>query len=132
MVSALDSAQAGRMFLRPTALALIALGGATALTMSGLPIVDTMVSVNVVYIASVGVSLVGLLRDEPEQHVDETWVISAGFTASIAVYLLTWIGGPISNAELLSLSVGLASAMLARIILGRRERRDLACRPSDR
>ncbi len=132
MVSALDSVQAGRMCLRPTALALIALGGATALTMSGLPIVDTMVSVNVVYIASVGVSLVGLLHDEPEQRVDETWVISAGFTGSIAVYLLTWIGGPIANAELLSLIVGLAAAMLARIILGRRERRDLACRPLDR
>ena len=132
MESALDSAQTELLSFRPTALALIALGSATALTLSGLPIVDTMVSVNVVYIASVGVSLVGLLREGPERRVDETWVIGAGFAGSVAVYLFAWLARPFANPELLSLLAGLTSAMLARITLGRRERREFACRPSDR
>jgi solute:Na+ symporter, SSS family len=132
MESALDSAQVNLLSFRPTALALMALGSATALTLSGLPIVDTMVSVNVVYIASVGVSLVALLRDGPEQRAGETSVLGAGFAGSVAVYLFAWLAGPFPNPELLSLVTGLTSAMLARITLGRRERREFACRPSDR
>jgi SSS family solute:Na+ symporter len=112
-------------------LAGVALGLATALTASGLPIVDTMVSVNVVYIASVGVSLVGLLRGTEARGVDDTWVIAAGFAAAVAVYLAAGLGVPIPNVELVALVAGLATATAARVALRRRER-DLACEPANR
>jgi SSS family solute:Na+ symporter len=95
---------------------------AAAVTASGLPIVDTMVSVNVVYIASVGASLFGLLRGKGGLIVDETWAISAGFFAAVAVYVPTWVGWSIPNVELLALLFGLASATLARVALHRRHR----------
>jgi SSS family solute:Na+ symporter len=91
-------------------------------TASGLPIVDTMVSVNVVYIASVGASLFGLLRGKDGLNVDETWAISAGFFAAVAVYVPTWVDRSIPNVELLALLFGLVSATLARVALHRRHR----------
>lgn len=132
MVSALESAQAGVGTYRQASLAAAALAAATALTASGLPIVDTMVSVNVIYIASVGVSLVGLLHASDHQGRDETWVIGAGFIASVSVYLVGWLGGPLASAELLALVVGLTAAAVTRLVLGRREHRRLACGPSHR
>jgi SSS family solute:Na+ symporter len=132
MVSALEAAQTGIASLRPLTLALLALGAATALTLSGLPIVDTMVSVNVVYIASVGVSLAALLR--PSSAVvgpRETWVIGAGFSGSVAGYLLAWITGSTGGGELAALAAGLLSATVVRLALRQRRRRHLACRPSD-
>lgn len=132
MVSALQSAQASAATYRPATLAATALAVATALTASGLPIVDTMVSVNVIYIASVGVSLVGLLHLRYQRRFDETWVIGAGFVASVGSYLAGWLAGPMANAELLALVVGLAAAAVVRLVLGRREHRQLACGPSHR
>jgi SSS family solute:Na+ symporter len=132
MVSALEAAQTGIASLRPLTLALLALGAATALTLSGLPIVDTMVSVNVVYIASVGVSLAALLR--PSSAVvgpREAWVIGAGFVGSLAGYLLAGITVSTGGGELAALAAGLLSATVVRLALGHRRRRDLACRPSD-
>lgn len=132
MVSALEAAQTDIASMRPLTLALVALGAATALTLSGLPIVDTMVSVNVVYIASVGVSLVALLRPS-SAVVDprETWVIGAGFVGSLAGYLLAGITGSTGGGELAALAAGLLSATFVRLALGHRRRRHLACRPSD-
>ena len=106
-------------------------GVATALTASGLPIVDTMVSVNVVYIASVGVSLVGLLRGTEPRGVDDAWVIAAGVAAAVAVYVAAWLVVPIPNVELVALVAGLTTATATRVALGRRER-DLACDPAHR
>ena len=122
MVSALQAAQPRRVSTPPIFLAAIAMAVATAVTASGLPIVDTMVSVNVVYIASVGASLFGLLRTKDGLNVDETWAISAGFFAAVAVYVPTWVGRSIPNVELLALLFGLVSATLARVALHRRHR----------
>ena len=80
MVSALQAAELGRTSVSPLALAGTAMAVAAALTGSGLSIVETMVSVNIVYIASVGASLVALLRGERAQNIDETWVIAAGLS----------------------------------------------------
>jgi len=66
---------------------------ATALTGSGLPIVDTMVSVNVVHIASLGARHFGLLRGKNGRGVDETWLIAAGYFVSMPVYAATCWGG---------------------------------------
>ena len=101
-------------------------------TVTGLPIVDTMVSVNVVYIASVGVSLVVLLRGGPTALPDETWVIGAGFLGSVAAYLFAWVAGSPSGAELTALATGLVAATLVRLALGRRHRREFVCGPLDR
>jgi SSS family solute:Na+ symporter len=121
IVSALQAAQPRRVSASPLALAAIALGVATALTASGLSIVDTMVSVNVVYIASVGVSLFGLLRRTDAYPVEESWVIAAGFFAAVLVYVGTWLGWPLPNVELWALLAGLASAGLTRFALRRRQ-----------
>lgn len=131
MVSALQAAQSGRVAVSALALAGMAMAVATALTGSGLSIVDTMVSVNIVYIASVGTSLVALLRGERAQNFDETWVIAAGFVASVLVYATTWLGWHIPNVELLALVVGMTSAILTRLALHRRQG-GLPCRTMHR
>jgi solute:Na+ symporter, SSS family len=121
MVSALQAARPDGASASPLVLAAIAMAVATALTASDLPIVDTMVSVNVVYIASVGTSLFGLIRDKRGHGVDETWAIAAGFVGAVAVYVPAWLGRSIPNVELLALLVGLASAALVRVLLHRRQ-----------
>lgn len=120
MVSALEAARPRRASTSPIVLAAIAIAVAASLTATGLPIVDTMVSVNVVYIASVGVSLFGLLRGKDGDSVDETWSIAAGFVGAVAAFVPTWAGWSIPNVELIALLVGLASAALARVALHRR------------
>lgn len=120
MVSALQAARPRRASTSPVVLAAIATAVATALTATGLPIVDTMVSVNVVYIASVGVSLFGLLRGRDGDQVDETWSIAAGFIGAVTAFIPTWAGWSLPNVELIALLVGLASATVARLALHRR------------
>ena len=120
MVSALEAARPRRGSTSPVVLAAIAMAVATALTATGLPIVDTMVSVNVVYIASVGVSLFGLLRAKDGDSVDETWSIAAGFIGAVAAFVPTWAGWSLPNVELIALLAGLASATVARVVLHRR------------
>jgi SSS family solute:Na+ symporter len=119
MVSALQAAQVARASLPPLVLAGMAMAAATALTVSDLSIVDTMVSVNVVYIASVGTSLCASLRRKRERAVDESWVIAAGFVASLIVYAATWLGWRLANVELLALVAGSTSAVLTRLALHR-------------
>jgi SSS family solute:Na+ symporter len=121
MVSGLQAARPDGASASPLVLAAIAMAVATALTASDLPIVDTMVSVNVVYIASVGASLFGLIRDKSGHAVDETSAIAAGFVGAVAVYVPAWLGHSIPNVELLALLVGLASAAVVRALLHRRQ-----------
>ena len=121
MVSALQAAQLDRLSASPLVLAGMAMAAATALTGSGQSIVDTMVSVNVVYIASVGASLFAMLRGKHDHIVDETWVIAAGFVGSMLVYMVTRLGWHIANFELVALVVGLTSAALTRLALHRRQ-----------
>ncbi len=120
MVSALEAARPRRASVSPIVLAAITMAVAAALTATGLPIVDTMVSVNVVYIASVGVSLFGLLRGKDGDQVGETWVIGAGFIGAVAAFTPTWAGWPLPNVELIALLLGLTSAAAARVVLQRR------------
>jgi solute:Na+ symporter, SSS family len=120
MVSALQAAELARLSAWPLLLAGMAMAAATALTGSGLSIVDTMVSVNVVYIASVGVSLFALLCGKDDHAIDEVWVIAAGFVASVLVYTARLLGWHVPNVELVALVVGLASAVLTRLALHRR------------
>lgn len=120
MVSALEAARPRGASASPIVLAAIAMAVAAALTATGLPIVDTMVSVNVVYIASVGVSLFDLLRGKDGDQAGETWVIGAGFIGAVAAFIPTWAGWPLPNVELIVLLLGLTSAAAVRVVLQRR------------
>jgi SSS family solute:Na+ symporter len=119
MVSALQAAWPRCASMSGVGLAAIAMSAAAALTATGLPIVDTMVSVNIVYIASVGVSLFCLLRGKDGDETEDTWVIAAGFLGSVAAFVPTWVGASIPNVELIALLVGLTSATAARVVLHR-------------
>ncbi len=119
MVSALQAAWPRRASMSGAGLAAIAMSVAAALTATGLPIVDTMVSVNVVYIASVGVSLFCLMRGKDGDETEDTWVIAAGFLGSVAAFVPTWVGASTPNVELIALLVGLTSATAARVVLHR-------------
>ncbi len=119
MVSALQAAWPRCASMSGVGLAAIAMSVAAALTATGLPIVDTMVSVNIVYIASVGVSLFCLLRGKDGDETEDTWVIAAGFLGSVAAFVPTWVGASIPNVELIALLVGLTSATAARVVLHR-------------
>ena len=121
MVSALEAARPRDLPVSSLFLAALALGVATALAASGLPIVDTMVSVNVVYIASVGASLFGMLRRESISKVDETWVILAGFSVAMMIYAIAWLGWRMPDVELPALIAGLGVAVLTRQALHRRQ-----------
>jgi SSS family solute:Na+ symporter len=119
MVSALRAAWPQRTSMSEVGLTAIAMAVATVLTATGLPIVDTMVSVNVVYIASVGVSLFCLLRRNEGGDLKDSWVIAAGFVGSVAAFIPTWTGASMPNAELVALLAGLTSATAARVGLHR-------------
>ena len=77
-------------------------------------IVETMVSVNVIYLASVGVcfvALLGSIRLSPEQA---RITMTAGLVVSGSVYVMGWFGLLGERTDTLSLGLGLlASACLA-------------------
>jgi SSS family solute:Na+ symporter len=74
-------------------------------------IVETMVSVNIVYLASVGVCFFALLADInlTPQRARATMV--AGLIASGGVYAASWLGLLSTQADASSLVAGLAASM---------------------
>ena len=74
-------------------------------------IVETMVSVNIIYLASVGVCIVALLAEIglTPQRARATMV--AGLVVSGCVYAAGWLGLLASHADALSLGAGLAASM---------------------
>ena len=90
----------------------IAVGAALAARDQG--IVDTMVSVNVIYIASVGVVFAALLRGivVPVAHAGA--IMATGFSVAFATYVAGWGGWLGESADIVSLVSGLgASATMA-------------------
>ena len=85
MVSALHAAWPRHASMSGVGLTAIAMAVAAALTATGLPIVDTMVSVNIIYIASVGVSLFCLMRGKDGDEAEDTRVIAAWSRTARAV-----------------------------------------------
>ena len=65
-------------------------------------IVATMVSVNVIHIASIGVCFAAMVTGIviPLQHA--RWIVAVGFTTSIAVYLVGWLGNHGEGADVVS------------------------------
>ena len=114
MASALASALPTTAADRPAARALAALGLGAAVASRGQGIVDTMVSVNVVYIASIAICLVALLRGTVLSPRHAATIMATGFAASVAVYAAGWMGWLAGDADVISLVAGLgASAVVA-------------------
>ena len=69
-------------------------------------IVDTMVSVNVIYIASIGVCFATMVSGivVPPQHA--RWIVAVGFAGSVAVHLAGWLGQYGEDTDVVSLLLG--------------------------
>ncbi len=81
----------------------------------GQAIVDTMVSVNMVYLASVAVCTVAVLTGRPLSTSTAVRSMCAGFAASALVYALAWSGLVFGDPDITSLLSGLfASSCVAR------------------
>lgn len=91
----------------------------------GQGIIDTMVSVNVVYIASVAVPFVALLgrRVIPDSCVP--FAMMAGFVAASVAYLAGWWGWIDARIDAVSLFSGLAASLVAVVASMIRDRRRL-------
>ena len=114
MASALASAVPAPVRDRHPALALGALGLGAAVASRGQGIIDTMVSVNVVYIASIAICLVALMRGMVLSPRRAAMTMAAGFVASVAVYIAGWAGWLARDPDFISLVAGLGtSAMVA-------------------
>ena len=114
MASALASAVPAPVPDHHPALALGALGLGAAVASRGQGIIDTMVSVNVVYIASIAICLVALMRGMVLSPRRAAMTMAAGFVASVAVYIAGWAGWLARDPDFISLVAGLGtSAMVA-------------------
>lgn len=118
MTSALEAASGGRatgLRLWPSALVL-AIGAALAVRGQG--IVATMVSVNVIYIASIAIAFAYMLAGRPLTTPAATRVMVSGFVVSTGVYALSWGQVFSTDADLLSLLGGLGASCLALVCNG--------------
>ena len=125
MVSALASAVPGTLRDRQSVLSVIGLAVGAAVASRGQGIVDTMVSVNVIYIASIGICLVALLRNRALAPRHAATIMATGFMGSLAAYVAGWTGWLAGDPDLISLGAGLGlsgitAALLAFGTTGRR------------
>ncbi len=82
----------------------------------GQGIVDTMVSLNVVYLASVGWLFVLLLRGASLPAMHAGLVMASGVAASGAAYLAGWAGWIQDDADTVSLIGGLGVSMVVGLV----------------
>lgn len=106
MTEALACAASGSRSAGHPMFALIALGLSALLASRDQGIVDTMVSVNVIYIASIGVCFAAMVTGivVPAQHA--RWIVAVGFAASVAVQLVGWLGQYGVDTDVVSLVIG--------------------------
>lgn len=106
MTEALACAASGSRSAAHPVFALIALGLSALLASRDQGIVDTMVSVNVVYIASISVCFSTMVSGivVPPQHAK--WIVAVGFAASVAVHLAGWLGQYGEDTDVVSLLLG--------------------------
>ena len=117
MASALASALPVTVRDRHVALAFAALSLGATVASRGQGIVDTMVSVNVVYIASIAICLVALLRGAVLSSRHAAIIMATGFAVSMSAYAAGWMGWRAGDADVISLASGLgASAVVAAVL----------------
>ena len=117
MASALASAMPTRFPERHPALALGALGLGAVVASRGQGIVDTMVSVNVIYIASIAICLAALVRGTALSPRRAATIMATGFATSVAVYIAGWAGWLAGDPDVASLVAGLGASALAAALL---------------
>ena len=114
MTSALASVAPQRAMRPHASLSLVAIAIGAALAARGQGIIETMVSVNVIYIASVAVVFAALMVNIALSPRCAGLIMSAGFVGSFAAYVAGWAGLIGDQADLVSLLAGLgASAAVA-------------------
>lgn len=122
MTSALASTLPGRQWQQHPALGAVALAIGAALAARGQGIVDTMVSINLVYIASVAVPFAALVLGIRLAPCEALLIMGAGFAGSAVAYGLGWVGWLGTNADLMSLLAGLSMSGLAATACSLRRR----------
>ncbi|CAJ0783753.1 SLC5/6 family protein [Ralstonia chuxiongensis] len=110
MTSALKTATHGRALGEGLWPSLLVLAIGAALAIRGQSIVDTMVSVNVIYIASIAITFGFMITGRPLPARGAMWVVLTGFAVSTAVYLLSLASLIGDNADLMSLLAGLCAS----------------------
>jgi solute:Na+ symporter, SSS family len=113
MTSALGAVAPRTVLPAHRALPLVALAIGAALAARGQGIIDTMVSVNVVYIASVAVAFVALLSRRGMSASCAIGAMTAGFCASALAYTAGWMGLIDTGVDTVSLIAGLSASLLA-------------------
>lgn len=89
---------------------LISLGIGAALASRGQGIVATMVSVNVIYIASIAWPFICLLAGRTLTPSQALAVVATGFVSASVVYAASWLGKPFNDSDFVSLVVGLMAS----------------------
>lgn len=120
LASAMASAGSGRhgeardVGPRDTAAALLG-GGLLASTGQG--IVDTMVCVNIIYIASVGCVFALLLRGVALPRGHACAVMGTGLFGALLGYAVSWLGWSTTDRDTLALVIGLGASVLVLAVL---------------
>ncbi|MEZ5663128.1 MAG: hypothetical protein R3E94_06300 [Burkholderiaceae bacterium] len=109
MASAMSTIQSGKSRSRLASAAALIIGAALASRDQG--IVETMVSVNIIYLASVGVCFVALLADISLTPQRARATMVAGLVVSGCVYEASWLDLLAPQSDALSLGAGLAASM---------------------
>jgi SSS family solute:Na+ symporter len=111
MTEALACAARGTRPVSRPVFACLALVGSAVLASRDQGIVNTMVSVNVVYLASIGVCFATMVAGIviPPQHA--RWIVAVGFAVSVTMYLVGWMGRYGEDTDVISLVLGCASSV---------------------
>lgn len=125
MASAMAAASPAARDANHLGWSIAALGAAGVLAARGQGIVETMVSVNVVYLASVGWLFVLLLRGATLPATQAGLVMGAGLAASGAAYLAGWAGWLDGDVNTVSLAGGLGVSAVMGLICTVRAPRSL-------
>lgn len=113
MTSALAAVAPARSVRMERSLPVIALAIGAALAARGQGIIDTMVSVNVIYIASVAIPFVALIARRAVPIQCATAAMAGGLVASVAAYVAGWAGLLEARIDTVSLLAGLGASLLA-------------------
>jgi SSS family solute:Na+ symporter len=116
MSSALMSGVGGRLWRSNSRSTAVALAVGAVLASRGQGIVETMVSVNIIYIASVGVVLLLLIGRCSVPSRLAVSVMAAGFCCAGGLYLLRWAGLSHLGSDLHALITGLSASGLTLLI----------------
>ena len=110
MTSALKTATDGRISNMQLRSSLVVLGIGATLAILGQGIVATMVSVNIIYIASISIVFGFLVAGRPLDKKCAAWVMTSGFVASTVVYALRGVNFIDGDVDLAALLVGLCTS----------------------